>query len=197
VLALLSLVSLVSPFLLPVLGDRAPDLGRVQDPVPYPTLGWIIPQLIPSPELLVGTSGPSAGLRWQVTPVLLSFGLNRRVTPWRFLVADPMSRQSGSIELFFSPEFVAAGQRTPEAFIARTGVRSYFPLVQNGDYLSVSIGGSHFFYVDGSGRGRSGAAIEAGAYIASGIFGLQVTYSPTRDLADAAEWIATLRFRYF
>jgi len=171
---------------------ESPDLAHVQDPIPYPTLAWIIPQLIPSPEVLGGTGGARAGLRWQVTPLLYSFGLNRRVTPWRFLVADPLSRQSGSIEVFFTPEYAARGSGMADALIARTGVRSYFPLLQHGDYLSVSIGASQFFY-----EGRPCAAVEAGAYVASGIFGLQVTYSPTRSAEAGAEWIATLRIRYF
>ncbi len=168
------------------------DLARVQDPLPYPTLAWIVPQLIPSPELLTGTDGSRAGLRWQITPVLFSFGLNRRVTPWRFLVADPLSRQSGSIELFFSPEYVVAGSGMHDVLLARTGVRSYFPLIQRGDYLSVSVGASHFLY-----EGRSAAAIEGGAYVASGVFGVQLTYSPTRVAREGAEWIVTLRIRYF
>jgi hypothetical protein len=169
-----------------------PDLARVQDPIPYPTLGWVIPQLIPSPEVLAGTSGARAGLRWQVTPLLYSFGINRRLTPWRSLVVDPLSRQSGSVELYFTPEYAARGAGSGADFLARTGLRSYFGLVQHGDYLSVSIGASHFFY-----EGRSGAALEAGAYIGSGIVGLQVTYSPTRSAEPGAEWIVTLRIRYF
>jgi hypothetical protein len=169
-----------------------PDLARVQDPIPYPTLGWLIPQLIPSPEVLAGTNGARAGLRWQVTPLLYSFGINRRLTPWRSLVADPLSRQSGSVELYFTPEYAAKGAGSGADFLARTGVRSYFGLVQHGDYLSVSLGASHFLY-----EGRSGAAVEAGAYVGSGLVGLQVTYSPTRTAEPGAEWIVTLRIRYF
>lgn len=166
-----------------------PDLARVQDPIPYPTVFWIVPQLLPSPEVVAGTGGTRAGLRWQITPVLYSFGLNRRITPWRFLVVDPLARQNGSVELYFSPEYIAAGGTQPDALVARMGVRSYFPLLARGESLSVSLGSSLFLY-----EGRAGAAIEGGVYTLSGILGLQLTYSPSNL---PAEWIATFRVRYF
>jgi hypothetical protein len=169
-----------------------PDLARVQDPIPYPTVFWMVPQLLPSPEVVFGgnaSGGARAGLRWQVTPLLYSFGLNRKITPWRFLVVDPLARQNGSVEIYFSPEYIAAGGAQPDALVARTGVRSYFPILARGESLSVSLGSSVFLY-----EGRAGAAFEGGVYTLSGILGLQLTYSPSNL---PAEWIATFRVRYF
>jgi hypothetical protein len=163
------------------------DLAPPHDRLPFPTLLWLVPQLIPSPEIFAGTGGTRFGVRWQVTPILYSFGLHRRAFPWRFLVVDPLARQSGSVELFFSPEYVAS--HAASDLMIRTGVRSYFPLVEKGDYLSMSIGASHYLY-----DGHSGAAFEGGLYTLFGVFGVQLTYSPSHL---PAEWIATLRFRYF
>lgn len=159
------------------------------EPTPFPSLVWTLTQLLPSPELFTGTGGTRYGMRWQVTPVLYSFGANRRISPWRWFVVDPMARQSGSIELFFSPEYVAESPRLADDAILRTGVRSYFPLVEKGDYLSVSLGASHYLF-----EGHSGAAIEGGVYVLFGILGLQVTYSPS---ALPAQWITTIRIRNF
>ena len=156
----------------------------VTEPAVHPTVSWAVTQLLPSPEYVGGQGASYFGLRWQLTPVLYSFGINRKLSPWRFFVVEPLTRQSGSIELFFSPEYVF-GLST----VLRTGLRSYFPLVQHGEYLSLSLGASHYLL-----EGHSGAAVEAGAYVLFGIVGAQVTYSPSHL---PTEWIATLRLRYF
>jgi len=93
------------------------------------------------------------------------------------------------MELYVTPEVVTSGGSLGAAGIVRTGLRSYFPLVEHGEYLSVSLGASQFFY-----DGQSGMAYEAGIYTLYGVVGLQVTASPsTSPLAT----IATLRLRYF
>jgi hypothetical protein len=166
----------------PTLEDAAADR------FPLPTPLWAIVQLVPSPEWLVSSSGLTFGLRWQVTPVLYSFGIHRRLSPWRLFIAEPNVRHGGSVELFGSPEYLAlAGARDPWG--VRAGVRAYFPLYQAGEYLAASIGSS-YFYFDGSGS----MAVEAGAYILFGIVGVVVSVSPT---FAGGSTIATLRFRYF
>jgi len=146
-------------------------------------------QLVPSPEVVNGSLGTYFGIRWQVTPLLYSFALRRGLSPWRFLVAEPFARQGGSVELFVSPEYVAFPGSLSDRALLRTGVRSYFPVLERGDYVSVSLGASHFLL-----DGRSGAAFEAGAYVLFGVLGAQITYSPS---PLPLTWVATLRFRYF
>jgi len=140
------------------------------------TLPWLATQLIPSPELAYGDDVAHFGVRWQ---------------PWRFFVAEPYVRQSGSVELFVTPEYLAYGSSVGDGWILRTGVRSYFPLIEHGEYLSVSVGASSFVF-----GGKWGAAYEAGAYALFGIVGVQLTMSPTPSAAPIAT-IATLRIRYF
>jgi hypothetical protein len=153
------------------------------------TWPWLATQLVPSPELVYGDATGRFGLRWQVTPLLFSWGIHRGLSPWRFFVAEPYVRQSGSMEVYLTPEYVTSGGSLGAGGVLRTGLRSYFPLVEHGEYLSVSIGASQFFY-----DGRSGMAFEAGIYALYGVVGLQVTASPsTSPLAT----IATLRLRYF
>ncbi len=161
----------------------------VTEPDVRPTLLWLATQLVPSPEIAYGDSMSRFGARWQITPVLYSWGINRKLSPWRFLVAEPLTRQSGSIELFFSPEYLFYGSRFTDGLVWRTGVRSYFPIVERGDYLSVSAGASHFTLGD-----RNGAALEAGAYVLYGTVGAQVTWSPS---IAPMRWIATFRVRVF
>jgi hypothetical protein len=166
---------------------EAADLAEPErPPEPRPTLVWIVTQLVPSPELAAGAGDLHFGVRWQVTPLLYSFGVQPRVSPWRTLVVEPIVRQSGSIELFFSPELFVGGLDGP---LWRGGVRSYFPLVAKGDELSVSLGTSYT-----NAAGQSGVGFEVGAYILYGTLGVQLTYDPVRS---PLQWITTLRFRYF
>jgi hypothetical protein len=159
------------------------------EPAVAVTWPWLVTQLVPSPELAYGDRAARFGVRWQVTPLLYSWGIHRGLSPWRFFVVEPYVRQSGSIELFVTPEYVSYGASAGDGAIFRTGVRSYFPLVEHGEYLSVSVGASQFFFA-----GTSGMAYEAGAYVLYGAVGVQLTVSPsTAPLAT----IATLRLRYF
>jgi hypothetical protein len=158
-------------------------------PGPHVTWPWLATQLVPSPELSLGEAGAHFGMRWQVTPLLYSFGLYPGVNPWRFLVVEPIVRQSGSIELYVSPEYLAIAPRFRDRMMLRAGVRSYFPIVQHGDYLSVSMGSSWFRI-----GGQDGVAYEVGVYALFGVLGLQVDYAPG---FERAAWIGTLRFRYF
>lgn len=164
-------------------------MDAVTEPGVYPTPVWIATQLVPSPEIAYGESTARFGLRWQITPLLYSFGIHRRLSPWRVLVVEPLVRQSGSIELFLGPEHIAYGSSFADGWLWRTGLRSYFGLIERGDYLSVSIGASHAYFA-----GRSSAAIEAGAYVLFGVVGAQLTLSPE---TGPAQTVATFRIRYF
>jgi hypothetical protein len=177
------------------LPDNTPTVHTV---IPYPTLAWVALQALPSPEIAIGrqhrideaggvdeTMSTTWGLRWQLTPVLWSFGVHHSQTRWRTFVVDPLARQSGSIE--FSTTFEYIGGNI-DRFLVRPGVRAYFPLLQRGEYLSTSIGTSVYDY-DGF-----RVAYDVGVYTFGGLLGLQMTLAPThRPLAA----IGTIRVRYF
>jgi hypothetical protein len=174
--------------------------ASVTEPHTEPTLLWTLMQLIPSPEFASGSEGSRFGFRWQVTPLLYSFGINKRLSPWRTFVVEPLMRNSGSIELYFSPEFFTHGyeQGDPHGidaasgsshFLLRPGIRATIPLIAHGDYLSASIGTSIYRFEE-----RTGEAAEIGVYSFFGGLGFQFTYSPN---VGPVEWIATLRIRYF
>jgi hypothetical protein len=165
---------------------------------PRPTLAWALFQLVPSPELAFGRHdhiGPTGavtdesavafGLRWQLTPVLWSFGVHRSQSRWRWFVVDPIARQSGSLELSTSFEYIGGHI---DRVIPRPGLRVYLPVAQKGEYLSVSLGTSVYPY-DGL-----RVAYDVGAYILAGTLGLQMTVAPAHAPLAA---IATIRLRYF
>ena len=151
-----------------------------------PDAVWAVAQIVPSPEIVVAENVAHFGLRWQVTPILYSFGIHRGQSPWRAFIAEPFVRQVGSIEGYVSPEYVSG--QGGDMFSLRFGTRAYFPLLSHGEYLSVSLGTSYSTFASG------GVGYELGAYVLFGIFGVQLTTSPT---PGQPSWIATLRFRYF
>ena len=153
-----------------------------------PTLTWLLTQVVPSPEVLIGSEGARFGMRWQVTPLLYSFGIHRRLSPWRTLVVEPIVRHSGSLELFVSPEWVADHGGSMWLDV---GVRSTIPLLHRGEYLSASLGVAHTAF-----QGQSAVRYEAGAYVVFGVVGVVVSVSPTPSLAPLSTAL-TLRLRYF
>lgn len=164
--------------------------GQATEPEIHLTFLWLATQLVPSPQwFLLDHDGLRFGMRWQATPVLYSFGINRKLSPWRWFIVEPYVRQSGSIELFCSPEYVNLGSIGYPSWLFRTGVRGYFPLWQHGEYLSAS--GAASYTTMGAARG---VGYEAGIYAFAGIIGLQTTFTP---VFTDARWSFSIRVRYF
>lgn len=163
--------------------------GVPQQRFPYPTPLWIAAQLVPSPEVIVTGGEAAFGLRWQLTPVLFSFGVRRGLNRWRVLVAEPLVRYSGSVEVYVAPEYLALPGEPAQQWGLRTGVRAHLPLVERGENLALFVGASHFLY-----RSESSVGVELGANALWGLLGAQVTLTP-RFLGEEA-WIFTLRLRY-
>lgn len=154
---------------------------------PHPTLPWLGAQLVPSPQVAIGAGAVHFGVRWQLTPLLFAWGVNRKVSGWRTFVVEPFVRHGGAVEFFVSPELLFTEQ---PAVLLRPGLRAYFPVLEHGEALSVSAGLSYqrIGAIDG-------VALEVGAFILFGILGLQVSWAPGPQ--TAGQTIVTLRLRYF
>jgi hypothetical protein len=168
------------------------DEGRASaatEPAVRPTLLWAAAQLLPSPQWRLANGVVHGGVRWQITPLLYSFGVNRRLSPWRRFVVEPLVRHAGSVELFGSPEYLAVTPAFVQNWLFRGGIRAYFPLLHKGEVLSCSLGGSALYFLH-----HVGSAFEGGLYTLNGIVGAQVTYTPTKSLRSTT---FTLSLRYF
>ncbi|MDB4941401.1 MAG: hypothetical protein JWP97_935 [Labilithrix sp.] len=167
--------------------------------MPAPSLLWLLTQTIPSPEVgggrvqRTGSDGLqhdstelAFGMRWQLTPLLWSWGVNRRTPRWRSFVVDPLARNSGSIELNVNGEYFFGHI---DRFLVRPGVRGTFPILQRGEYLSASFGTSAYMF-----DGVPHVAYDFGASVLFGVLGVQLTWAPAHA---PLEYIATLRVRYF
>src|SRR5262249_54424209 len=109
----------------------------------------------------------------------------REQTRWRAVVVDPIARQSGSIELSTSFEYIFG---EISALVVRPGLRVYLPIAQRGEVLSASLGTSVYRF-DGF-----RVAYRVGGYFLSGFVGFLVPVAPAH--APLAT-IATFRIRYF
>jgi hypothetical protein len=166
-----------------------------EDAAPAPTSlspwvaagAWAIAQLVPSPLLVVGDGHVGGGLRWQLTPLLFSFGIAER--PFRSFFVSPIARHSGSVELHVSPEWACCAADGAQSWLARAGLRVYLPLIEHGEVLSWSVGASAYYAADGV-----GPAGDLGIYTLFGVLGLTVTVSP---LLSQREVITALNIRYF
>jgi hypothetical protein len=164
----------------------SPVAARATDtPVPTPaepaahiSVAWAALQLVPSPEAVIWDGRVRFGARWQVTPLLYSFGGNRRLSRWRSFVVEPIVRQAGAIEAYVAPEVLSGtAASAADRWILRFGMRSYVPLLQRGEYLSASAGGSVFTV-----GGQTGVGFDAGLHTFGGILGVRAGYSPTPGL---------------
>lgn len=166
--------------------QEAGSPGRVMSPALAAGL-WTTAQLVPSPLLVTSSDHIGGGVRWQITPLLYSFGVTAH--PWRAFVIEPIARHSGSIELYGSPEWACCAPGGHTSWLARGGARLYLPLIERGESLSWSLGGSYY-----RAAGGGGGAAELGIYTISGVFGLTVTVSP---VLARRELITALSIRYF
>ena len=132
---------------------------------------WTAAQLIPSPLFVTGKEHVGGGVRWQVTPILYSFGIAER--PWRALLVSPIARHSGSIELHVSPEWACCAPDERSSWLVRAGLRLYLPLLEHGEKLSWSVGTSYY-----RAAGGGGGSLDLGIFTFNGVLGLNATVSP-------------------
>lgn len=148
---------------------------------------WAAAQLVPSPLLVIGKEHVGGGVRWQLTPILYSFGIAER--PWRTFLVSPIARHSGSIELHVSPEWACCAADERNSWLVRAGLRLYLPLLEHGEKLSWSVGGAYY-----RAAGGGGGSADLGLLTFNGAFGLNVTVSPW---LTRREVITTLTIRLF
>lgn len=148
---------------------------------------WAGAQLVPSPLLVTGRQHVGGGLRWQLTPLLYSFGIAER--PWRPFFVSPIARHSGSLELHVSPEWACCAPGEASSWLVRAGLRLYLPLLEHGEKLSWSLGAAYY-----RAAGKNGVSADLGLSTFNGVLGLNVTVSPW---LTRREVMTALTIRYF
>jgi hypothetical protein len=147
---------------------------------------WAFAQLVPSPLYVASSNRVGGGFRWQITPLLFSFGVAEK--PLRAFVVEPVARHSGAVELYVSPEWACCATEGT-SWIARGGARLYLPLIGRGESLTGSLGGSYY-----RAAGGGGGSLEMGVHLLFAMIGLTVTVSPR---LVGREVISAIQIRYF
>jgi hypothetical protein len=139
----------------------------------FPGTEWFFLQLLPSPGFTAGAASSGFSLRWQFTPLLYSWGVHPRISPWRVGLSEPLTRVSGSVE--FPLQWEVRPQGSGPVWLA--GLRAYLPLAEFGEGWALSLGSALR-------RGREGSRLEnrfeaeAGVWFLFGSFGFTAAYSP-------------------
>lgn len=184
---LLGGLMLLSPHQLRAAESAATRTSRVTRGAPLPALLRLYAfQLVPSPTLTIGTDGVKAGARWQLTPFVYSFGITER--PARFFLVAPVARHVGAIESYLSPEWSCC-IRSESGWLARAGLRVYWPVVGWGETLAMSLGGSYYYE-----NHRQAGSAELGFYTFASMLGVTITGSPW---LIGREMMLTLSLRYY
>lgn len=167
---------------------RAEEASPAVRVSPGAALGaWTFAQLVPSPLYVASSDRVGGGVRWQITPLVYSFGVAAK--PLRTFIIEPVARHAGAVELYGSPEWACCAAGDETSWIARGGARLYLPLIGRGEALTGSLGGSYY-----RAAGGDGASVEAGIYVLFAMLGVTVTVSPR---LVGREVISALHIRYF
>ena len=144
---------------------------------------WAILQSVPSITYFEdrdeNNSSLKFGLQWQLTPVSYSFKSNKYVSPIQLFFIKPSERFSGSVELFFQPEYITGDFKYADLkkFMFKTGSRVIVPISQRGEYLSFSLGMGYYHQQTGGDGVKDGMTSEAALYFLFGMMGLKFNYN--------------------
>lgn len=186
-----SVVPLIASYLLVALASRnagAEELGAPGRDLSLTTgvALWSVMQLVPSPLIVADPHAFGAGLRWQVTPLVLSFGVEER--PVRWFIVEPVARHSGGLEIYVSPEWTRCAESSDSGWLARIGARVYLPVAGRGESAAASLGASYVYE-----NGRHHAAGELGVWTLSSMVGFTATLAPTME-RRALIFVLNLRY---
>ncbi|MEM9190605.1 MAG: hypothetical protein AAGF12_15575 [Myxococcota bacterium] len=149
---------------------------------------WALIQLVPSFQLAYGDDGVHWGLRWQASPLLISWGIHSALNPVRLFVAEPLVRYSGSAELFVTGEYFHLDGNARERLMFRGGARIHLPIHHQGENVAWSFGVAYARL--GADQGPS---FETGIHVFSGVFGLTVVVNPLHT-ETRGSLVLSLRF---
>lgn len=162
-------------------------------------LSWAALQLLPSPVFIhdgdENNNRVVFGLRWQVTPVNISFRANKFVSPVQFFMINPVRKFTGSAELFVQPEWAAGIFKYSRLgrFGISAGTRITFPVSNMGESIAASIGGKYNYRNDFDSNKDGYWGLEGGVYFYYGIVGLQFNY----NFDAKSKYNAGIYFKFF
>ena len=146
-------------------------------------LSWTLLQVLPSPVFIQDANNTNArvqfAFRWQVTPISISFRVNKYVSPLQFFKINPARRFTGSLEFFVQPEWAMSSFKYSNfaRFGLGAGSRIMIPVKGDGETMAASIGAKYNYKKDLVSGNNGFWGVEAGFYAIYGVLGLQFNYN--------------------
>jgi len=100
---------------------------------------WYKYQLIPNLLFHTESAGTVVGMEWEAAPLLYSWGINRKTSPWYSFIVVPTARFSGSIEWSVAVQ-AYAGKVGGSHFGYSTHLMTYWPLSDVGELAGLNLG---------------------------------------------------------
>lgn len=162
-------------------------------------VNWSLLQLIPSPIVVSDANNDNVrvqfGFQWQIIPINYSFRANKFVSPFQFIMINPVRRFTGSAELFVQPEVSLSDFKYSgfDNFAISTGGRFVIPIQELGENISASIGTKYTFRKN-SITGETGyPGVEAGVYFLGGMIGFQFV----KNFHESNKFSTSFYVKYF
>jgi len=163
-----------------------PLFGQEASPLGWTTPGWIWYQTIPGMSWTAHDAGTNYALEWEVMPLLYSFGLTKRATPWKMLFTEPPARFTGSVEVLIGAQLYTSEFRGSHWGFSG-GALGHVPLIERGEYLALNVGAMR--------RWIAGVPHDFAVGGASTLFGFieyNVHYAPKTEI-----WVHQVAVRFF
>ena len=177
------------------------DIGRISDveKTSKKNITWALIQTIPSVSWTNDRNDHNSqnllGLKWNITPLNISFSTNKYVSPVQFFMVNPMRKYTGSLEFFVQPEWSLStfDYSRYQRFGVAAGTRVNIPVNNMGEHLYVSLGGKYNFRKNSETGDNGYYSVEGGAYILFGILGLTFNY----NFDDRTRYSFGINFKYW
>lgn len=144
---------------------------------------WTVLQALPSityyDDRDQNNSSVKFGFQWQVIPFSYTFRVNKYLSKYNFFFIRPVKRFSGSLEIFFEPDYVIGEFKYSDLkkFMFQSGTRVILPVAQGGEYLSFSVGAGYYYQRSNTTGVNDGVTYEGAVYSFFGMLGLKFNYN--------------------
>jgi hypothetical protein len=161
--------------------------ARAQQPEPPSRFSaWLPYQAIPSMMVISHPGDIPFAFEWEATPLLYSFGMTRKVSPWHSLFVVPPARFTGSIELKVTGQI--STRKTGRSYFGSSAqLIGHIPLIERGEYLGLNVGMAKYAFA-----GSSPWFKVVGVTTLFGFVEFNFKHS-----SDPEMWMGTIEWRFF
>lgn len=147
---------------------------------------WLPYQAIPGMMVISHPGDIPFAFEWEATPLLYSFGMTRKISPWHSFFVVPPARFTGSLELKVTGQ-VSTRKTGRSYFGSSAQLIGHIPLSERGEYLGLNIGVAKYAFA-----GFSPWFKVVGISTLFGFVEFNFKHS-----SDPKMWMGTIELRFF